>query len=365
MKDHTPVTDEAVSATCTSTGLTAGTHCSVCNKVIEAQTVTEKTAHTPSAVDGVEATCHSTGLTAGEICSVCGTVLRAQTVTPKTQHTEEVLPAVAATCTSTGYTEGKRCSVCGEVLVERTVIPVVNHRVVIDSAVPATVSYTGLTAGTHCADCGKVLVRQNVTDKLPADAKRTEVEAYSGTVAVTNAEISSIIEDNLALAVSNETVSVELPASVLQNVTKDSDGVFNLNLGKLSDVSEIENSAIRDAVASSDTVISIDLMVGDKAVHELGDKVTIALDYTVPEGKDEALMYVAYIDESGNLEKVKSEYSNGVLSFETDHFSYYAVMYGAFEDESGLDDVLILGFFLTLMIVIIVCAVGRGYVKRE
>ncbi len=210
-----------------------------------------------------------------------------------------------------------------------------------------------------------LFVGVNTAPADEADAKRAVVEAYSGSMPVTNSEISSIIEDNLALAISNATVTVELPVTVLQNVTKDSDGAFNLNLGKLSDVSEIENSAIRDAVASSDTVISIDLLVGDKAVHELGDKVTVALEYTVPEGKDEALMFVAYIDESGNLEKVKSEYSNGVLSFETDHFSYYAVMYGAYEAESGLEDVLILGFFLTIMYVIIACAVGSGYINRE
>ena len=366
MVGHKEVVLSAVEATCHSTGLTEGKFCTVCGKTtVEQKVVEKKTTHTEDILPAVAATCHSEGLTEGKFCTICGKITVEQTTQSKIGHTEEILPAVAATCHSTGLTEGKFCTVCGKITVERTMIPVVDHRAVTDSAVTATVSYNGLTAGSHCADCGQVLVKQNVTDKLPADAKRTEVEAYSGSATVTNAEINSIIEDNLALAVSNETVSVELPASVLQNVTKDSDGAFNLNFAKLSDVSEIENSAIRDVVASSDAVISIDLLVGDKAVHELGDKVTVAFDYTVPEGKNASELYVAYIDESGNLEKVKSEYSNGVLSFETDHFSYYAVMYGAFEEESGLDDVLILGFFMTLMIVILVCAIGRAYIKRE
>ena len=42
---HTEVIDEAVEATCTSTGLTEGKHCSVCNKIIIAQTTTPKTGH--------------------------------------------------------------------------------------------------------------------------------------------------------------------------------------------------------------------------------------------------------------------------------------------------------------------------------
>ena len=42
---HTEVIDDAVEATCTSTGLTEGKHCSVCNKIIIAQSTTPKTGH--------------------------------------------------------------------------------------------------------------------------------------------------------------------------------------------------------------------------------------------------------------------------------------------------------------------------------
>ncbi len=42
---HTEVTDEAVSATCTSTGLTQGIHCSVCGEVITAQQTVPATGH--------------------------------------------------------------------------------------------------------------------------------------------------------------------------------------------------------------------------------------------------------------------------------------------------------------------------------
>lgn len=42
---HTPVTDKAVAATCTKTGLTEGSHCSVCNKVLTAQQTTKALGH--------------------------------------------------------------------------------------------------------------------------------------------------------------------------------------------------------------------------------------------------------------------------------------------------------------------------------
>lgn len=78
---HTPVTDAAVAATCTSTGLTEGSHCSVCNAVITAQTETpiDPTNHTNIVNDAaVAATCTETGLTAGSHCAACDTVIVAQ-----------------------------------------------------------------------------------------------------------------------------------------------------------------------------------------------------------------------------------------------------------------------------------------------
>lgn len=52
---HTEVEDAAVDATCTATGLTAGSHCSVCSEVIVAQTETEALGH--SYTDGVCSVC--------------------------------------------------------------------------------------------------------------------------------------------------------------------------------------------------------------------------------------------------------------------------------------------------------------------
>lgn len=79
---HKVVTDAAVAATCTKTGLTEGSHCSVCNAVIVAQTEIPMVAHTPVTDAAVAATATETGLTEGSHCSVCGTVIVAQEVIP-------------------------------------------------------------------------------------------------------------------------------------------------------------------------------------------------------------------------------------------------------------------------------------------
>ncbi len=110
---HTP----GASATCT----TAQT-CTVCGAVI-----TAALGHTEVVIPAVSATCTSTGLTEGKKCSVCGTVTVAQTETPMLAHTEVEIPAKEATCTSTGLTAGKECSVCGTITVAQTETPMLAH----------------------------------------------------------------------------------------------------------------------------------------------------------------------------------------------------------------------------------------------
>ena len=84
---HTIVTDIAVSATCKDTGLTEGSHCSVCNKVLVAQTVISKTEdHTPVTDAAVAPSCKNTGLTEGSHCGVCNKIIVKQSELPKEPH---------------------------------------------------------------------------------------------------------------------------------------------------------------------------------------------------------------------------------------------------------------------------------------
>ena len=74
-----------------------------------------------------EPTCTETGLTEGSHCSVCQTVIVAQEPIPAKGHTEVIDKAVAATCTTTGLTEGKHCSVCDTVIAAQKTIPAKGH----------------------------------------------------------------------------------------------------------------------------------------------------------------------------------------------------------------------------------------------
>ncbi len=98
--EHVWVDGEVITpATCTATGLQAQV-CGNCGEPGENK-VLDKVAHTPETDEAVAPTCSTTGLTEGSHCSVCEEVLVEQTVVDKIDHT---------------YADGK-CSVCGDVIV--------------------------------------------------------------------------------------------------------------------------------------------------------------------------------------------------------------------------------------------------------
>lgn len=153
---HTSVVDEAVGATCTTNGKTEGSHCSVCNAIIVAQTDTEKLAHSYSAWEvTAEATCTSHGLQK-RACE-CG-YTEYETV-DKLEHAYSAWEVMAeATCTSNGLQ--KKVCVCG--YAEYNTIDMKGHTPVVDEAQEVTCTTNGKTEGSHCQDCGLVLVAQEV-----------------------------------------------------------------------------------------------------------------------------------------------------------------------------------------------------------
>ena len=176
--------DPAVAPTCTTEGLTEGSHCSVCGLILEAQQVLPALEHVPVEDPAVPATCTTHGLGAGSHCSVCGRVLVEQTVIPATGHSMVVLPEQAPTCTEEGHTQFIYCRVCGEAAPGSVLatIPPTGHTVVTDPAVPPTATESGLTEGAHCATCGKILIAQETVPPtgLPEEMHPGDASLYAG-----------------------------------------------------------------------------------------------------------------------------------------------------------------------------------------
>ena len=105
---HTPVTDKAVPATCTKSGLTEGVHCDVCGYIIKAQTTVKATGHKyDSGKVTKAATCTQTG-TKTYTCTVCKAT-KTETIAKKA-HTYKNY--VTKATTSKNGSVVNKCSVC-------------------------------------------------------------------------------------------------------------------------------------------------------------------------------------------------------------------------------------------------------------
>jgi hypothetical protein len=102
---HTEVIDKAVAPTCTKTGLTEGSHCSVCGEVLKKQKTVKALGHTKVIDKGYAATQTEAGLSDGSHCSVCGDVLEPQKVIPPIgEHDWKVFTTI--------LTVTKKCTIC-------------------------------------------------------------------------------------------------------------------------------------------------------------------------------------------------------------------------------------------------------------
>ena len=158
---HTPVTDAAVEATCENTGLTEGSHCSVCEDVLTAQEIVPAKGHTWESDYTIdkEPTCTTEGSESIH-CSNCDAVKDAQAISALGHSWDEGVVTKAATCTATGektYT----CSRCGDTYTET--LPLAAHTLQWVTDKEATETEEG-SRHEECTVCGWI----GKTETIPA-----------------------------------------------------------------------------------------------------------------------------------------------------------------------------------------------------
>jgi len=159
---HTTVVDKAIEPTCTTTGLTEGSHCSSCDMIFVRQEVVKATGHTEVVDKAVPFTCTTDGKTEGKHCSVCNEILIEQNVIPA-GHISEWIIDIPATCTKAGI-KHQICSVC-DATIETKSIPKKGHtdgQWIIDSA--ATCTKEG-SKHQICSTCNRTM-KTEVIKKL-------------------------------------------------------------------------------------------------------------------------------------------------------------------------------------------------------
>ena len=239
--------------------------------------------HTPKTVT-VPASCTVDGMEY-EVCSECGETIGTPTVIKAKGHTEVKDIAVKPTCTATGLTEGAHCSVCNTIIKKQEVIPATGH-----------------TSGDW------VVITEPTAD---ADGKRVKKCTVCGTI------LSEEILPKLTVAVDEKT-GIELDYS-----GGDYSGKVELSVEETFDGAAF-NLVNTQFNVSQSFIYDIKMTVDGVETQPTG---TVKVRIPLPAGYDPARTFVYHINaESGKVEKMRTTYKDGYLEFETDHFSYYAVV---------------------------------------
>ena len=277
---HTYVKDEAASqaASCDETGTTVMV-CSLCGDHYD---VTEPAlGHTMVAGEPV----------AGKDCETivpytcargCGHTTQETTYT----HTYVKTIKTAATCRTPGAMY-EVCSVC-EAVKEGS-----------------KVSYSDETA--HAWDDG-VPEGGVTTYTCTLNASHTKTAIVSGGI---SADVTKDLLTN--------TDEVSLDGAL---ISMSEDAVSGLGDGEFTLTADMESYG---GEPMENPVYSITLNDGTENITQFDGEITVSLPYTLKKGDNVDAIYIAYIDENGEIEEIVGTYSNGYVIFTTTHFSYYTV----------------------------------------
>lgn len=152
---HTEVVDSAVAATCTTTGLTEGKHCSVCNTILVAQQVVNALGHTEGEIiveNNIAPNCTENGSYDNVVyCTVCDAELSRNTVVVDALgHTyDNGVVTTKPTCTTDGI-KTFTCH-CGHSYTE--VVNQLGHDEIKHNAQKETCTAIGWNAYVTCSRC--------------------------------------------------------------------------------------------------------------------------------------------------------------------------------------------------------------------
>ncbi|MDE6441253.1 MAG: hypothetical protein K2L12_00690 [Clostridia bacterium] len=214
--------------------------------------------------------------------------------TDVTSHAYTTAITAVATCSVDG-TKSQTCKVCSY----QTSEPYKDANAHIWNNGTVSNGITTFTCTHNSAHTKKSVVSPDTSSVFSADAVKSAGE-------VTLADTSIKLDDGVKNA---------LPA-----------GDVTLGAEKINDLSQLEGVYLNgsDAQIITGTVFNLTLNAGGQNVSDLGGTVSVTVPYTISPEEDPNNIVILYIN-GDKLEEVTGTYSNGFVTFETTHFSYYTV----------------------------------------
>ena len=268
------------------------------------------------------------------------------------EHTTDERTVRAATCTQDGLVE-VYCTECGEVLETRT-IPKLAHSYEWVTVKEPTEDEEGEMQYV-CKVGGEVVETKKIA-KLPKYVKEPNGMGNYEVQVIDGSDISATIKKAASDGNSNVTlvfdgVRIKLDPSMVLSFAGDG---AKLTVKLVNNAADASGDLSKAGVDVSSDSVKVYEITAEKAMFTGKGKATVSLGYTITDG-NEATVY--FVDSQGNKTKVKSSYSDGTLSFETNHFSTYVIEQTAKKGTSGVAIAII-----AVLAVIIATGATFGYI---
>ena len=208
------------------------------------------------------------------------------------------------------------------------------------------ISVTAKTSGNGVMEAA--VSSDQIKDAVAAVSKNSEKELVikintnpgvnNLSLGIPQAAIGEAIKGNIdELKISSNTANLTFDKESLAKINKNLSGDLSINMEKLdtASLSKDAQEKIKDRPVYDFTVKS-----GDKTISEFGGNVKVEVPYTLKAGENPNSIVIFYIDDNGELTEVPNcvyNQATGMVSFITNHFSKYAVLYNEvrFNDVSG------------------------------
>ena len=283
--------EASTAATCTASAVQVYT-CTACD-YSESVTLAGELAHTWKYREGQDEEYDGCVFVRTYECTACGEVKEGEGENDTyTKHSITTALTSEATCSETGL-KTHYCPNC--TYQQSEVIPVNDSHAWNDG-----VTADGITTYT-CTDCGQT---------------KTTVSAENG-AAVDKAALDAVQELQL-----DKDTAIRMDTDTKAQFAEDDQ--IAVSVGTV-DLDETNLSAEEKAQVGDNTVYNFELTVNGETISDFAGSVTVTLPYELQEDEDINSIDVWYIADDGKLERMDATYSNGYVTFTTDHFSYYTV----------------------------------------
>ncbi len=178
--------------------------------------------------------------------------------------------------------------------------------------------------GTAAIPDSKVEITEG--EDVVIDVTGTEEEVTGAVIGAETVDKIANAETSVEIKLPDATVSFDAAAmGTIAGAAADSAITIVAKETKQENLTTEQKTALAELNVS--TVISLEVLAGDTKISDFGGgKATITVPFVLPEGKDAASYYVAYIAADGTITAMPTTYADGALTFTTTHFSDYVVL---------------------------------------